>query len=80
MISNTTKYPYCRRRYQQVGEDEKHLPTVHLDIVLSLRAHADLTSTGPPAFVRNENINQSDSDYQPIRGWRSQIAAQHLVR
>jgi hypothetical protein len=37
---------------------------MHLDIVLSLRANADLTSPGPPAFVRDENINQSDSDYE----------------
>jgi len=35
-----------------------------LDIVLSLRANADLTSPGLPAFVSNENSNQSDSDYE----------------
>ena len=35
---------------------------MHLDIVLSLGANADLTSPGPPAFVRDENINQNDSD------------------
>jgi len=64
MTSNTTKCPYCRRRYQQPAANEKHLQTMHLDIVLSLRVNADLTSPGPPAFVRNENINQSDSDYE----------------
>jgi len=37
---------------------------MHLDIVLSLCANADLTSPGRPAFVRDENINQSDSDYE----------------
>jgi len=37
---------------------------MHLDIVLSFSANADLTSPGPPAFVRDENINQSDSDYE----------------
>jgi len=37
---------------------------MHLDIVLSLRANADLTSPGPPAFVHDENINQRDSDYE----------------
>jgi len=36
---------------------------MHLDIVLSLRANPDLTPPGPPAFVHDENINQSDSDY-----------------
>jgi len=37
---------------------------MHLDIVLSLRANVDLTSAGPPPFERDENINQSDSDYE----------------
>jgi len=37
---------------------------MHLDIVLSLCANADLTSPGPSAFVRDENINHSDSDYE----------------
>jgi len=37
---------------------------MHLDIILSLRANADRTSPGPPAFVRDENISQSDSDYE----------------
>jgi len=37
---------------------------MHLDIVLSLRANADLTSPGPPPFLHNENIKQSDSDYE----------------
>jgi len=37
---------------------------MHPDIVPSLRANADLTSPRPPAFVRDENIHQSDSDYE----------------
>jgi len=37
---------------------------MHLDIVLSLHDHVDLPSPGPPAFVCNENSNQSDSDYK----------------
>ena len=37
---------------------------MHLDIVLSLRANADLTLPGPPAFVRDVKINQSDLDYE----------------
>jgi len=64
MTSNTTKCPYCRRRYQQAAAYEKHLQTIHLDIILSLRANADLTTPGPPAFVHDETINQSDSDYE----------------
>jgi len=34
------------------------------DIVISLCANANLTSPGPSAFVRDENINPSDSDYK----------------
>jgi len=64
MTSNTTKCPYCRGRYQQAAAYEKHLQAMHLDIVLSLDANADLTSPGPPAFVHDENINQSNSDYE----------------
>lgn len=64
MTSNTTKCPYCKRRYQQAAAYEKHLQTIHLDIVLSLRAIADATSPGLPVFVPDENINQSDSDYE----------------
>jgi len=37
---------------------------MHLDIVLPLRANADLTLTGPPAFVHQEKINHSDLDYE----------------
>jgi len=37
---------------------------MHLDIVLCFRGNADPTSPGPPALVRNETINQSDSAYQ----------------
>jgi len=33
-------------------------------MVLSLYPNADLNSLGPPAFVRDENINQSDSEYE----------------
>jgi len=41
-----------------------HTKAMLLDIVLSLRANGDLTSPGPPAFIHDENINQSDSDYE----------------
>jgi len=68
MTSNTTKCPYCRRRYQQAAAYEKHVQTMHLDIVLSLNANADLTSRGPLAFVPDETINQSDSDYESDQG------------
>jgi len=37
---------------------------MHLDIVLSLCTNADLTLQRPPAFVRDEKINHSDSDYE----------------
>jgi len=45
---------------------------MHLDIVRSLCANADLTLPGPPAFVCDENINQSDSDYKS--NYRLEIA------
>lgn len=64
MTSIATKCPYCRRRYQQAAAYEKHLQTMHLDIVLSLRAIADATSQGPPVFVPEENIDLTDSDYE----------------
>jgi len=41
---------------------------MHVDIVLSLRVNADLTSPGPPVFVRDGNINQGDSDYESNDG------------
>jgi len=41
-----------------------HLQRMHLDILLSLRVKADLISPGPPAFVRDQNINQSNSEYE----------------
>jgi len=41
---------------------------MHLDIALSLRTNADLTSAGPTAFVGHEHINQSHSDYQCDHG------------
>ena len=45
---------------------------MHLDIVLSFCVNADLTSPGPPAFVREENTNQSDSDCES--NYRLQMA------
>jgi len=64
MTSNSTKYPYCRRRYQQAAAYKKHLQTIHLDIVLSLRvrATADLGSRLATAFRQHENIDPDDSD------------------
>jgi len=64
MTSNTTKWSSYRRIHQQAAAYEKHFQTMHLDMVLSLHANADLTAAGPPAFVRNENINQSALDYE----------------
>jgi len=64
MTSNTTKCPYCRRGDQQAAAYENHLPTMHLEIVLSLHANADLTSPGPPALLQDENIKQSDLDHE----------------
>jgi len=64
MTSNTTKCPYYKRCYEQAAAYEKYLQTRHLCIVLSLRTNADLTLPGPPAFVHNKNINQSDSNYE----------------
>jgi len=58
MTSNTTNGAYCRRRYQQAAAYEKHLQTIHLDIVLLLGANTDLTASGLPAFVHNKNINR----------------------
>ena len=43
---------------------EKHLHTIHFDIVLSLCGNADLTRPGPPGSVHDENINQSHSEYK----------------
>ena len=63
MTSKTTKCPDCRRRYQQAAAYEKHIQTMHLDIVLSLRAIADAASIGP-TFVRDELENLTDSDYE----------------
>jgi len=45
---------------------------MHLDIVLSLGANADLTSPGPPGFVHDKNSNQSDSDLES--NYRLEIA------
>jgi len=63
MTSKTTKCPYCRRRYQQAAAYEKHLQTMHLDIVPSLSAIADATSMRP-TFVHDKLENQTDSDYE----------------
>jgi len=65
MTSKTTKCPYCRRGYQQPAAYEKHLHTMHLDIVLSLNAIADAaSSTARPTFVRDQLENMTDSDYE----------------
>jgi len=65
MTSKTTKCPYCRRRYQQAAAYEKHLHTMHLDIVLSLNAIADAaSSTARPTFGRDVLENMTDSDYE----------------
>jgi len=63
MTSKTTKCPYCRLSYQQAAAYEKHLQTMHLDIVLSLSAIVDPASMGP-TFVRDELENLTDSDYE----------------
>jgi len=63
MTSKTTKCPCCRRRYQQAAAYEKHLQTMHLDIVLSLSEIADAGSVGP-TFVRDQLENLTDSDYE----------------
>jgi len=59
MTSKTAKCPYCRRRYQQAAAYEKHVQTMHLDIVLSLSAIADAASLAP-TFVRDEHENLTD--------------------
>ena len=65
MTSNTTKCPYCRQRYQQAAAYERHLQTVHLDIVFSLSAIADATSAAQAPFLRARNESDlSDSDYE----------------
>jgi len=63
MTSKISKCPYSRRHYQQATTYEKHLQTLHFDIVLSLSAIADAASMGP-TFVRDELENQTDSDYE----------------
>jgi len=69
MTSKTTKCPYCRRRYQQAAAYEKHLHTIHLDIVLSLNAIADAaSSTARPTCVRDELENMTDSEYESDPG------------
>jgi len=61
MTSKTTKCPYCRRRYQEATPYEKHLQTMHHDIILSLSAIGHTASMGP-TFVRDELENLTDSD------------------
>jgi len=69
-MTSKTKCPYCRRCYQEGAAYEKHLQTLHLDIVLSLSAIADAASRGP-TFVRDELQNLTDSDYEC--DWRLEI-------
>ena len=82
MTANTSKCPYCRRRYQQAAAYKKHLQAMHQDIVLFLRASTDQTSRGLAAVTHHENVNQllsttttncltnqeSDSDYESDLG------------
>jgi len=63
MSSKTTNCPYCRPRYHQAAAYEKPLPTINLDIVLSLSAIADAASIGP-TFLCDELENLTDSDYE----------------
>jgi len=64
MASLSTTCPYCRRRYQQAAAYEKHLKTMHHDILLSIRAIVDTTLPGLRAFAPDGNSDQGDSDYE----------------
>jgi len=64
MASLSTTCSYCRRRYEQTTAYEKHLETMHHDILLSLRAIVDRTLPGLRAFAPDENSDQGDSDYE----------------
>jgi len=65
MTSKTTKCPYCRRPYQQAAAYEKHLHTMHLDVVESLNTIAETAaSAARPTFVSDELENMTDSDYE----------------
>jgi len=66
MTSNSTKRPYCSRRYQQAAAYERHLQTIHRDIVLSLPAIADPTAVSPltTIFVPDRSVGQIDSNYK----------------
>lgn len=64
MTSHATKCLYCRRSYQQAAAYERHLHTAHHEIIQSLRAIAGPTPQGPTDFVRDENVEHSDSDYE----------------
>ena len=63
MASLSTNCPYWRRRYSQATAYEKHLETMHHDILLSLRAIVDTILPGLRAFEPDENRDQGDSDY-----------------
>ena len=64
MTSLSTKCPFCRRRYQQAAAYEKHLETLHHDILLSLYAIVDTTLPGLRAFAPDENSGQCYSGYE----------------
>src|SRR5437879_1527257 len=58
MTSNTSKCPYYRGRYQQAAAYEKHLQSIHQDIVLFLHVSTDQTSCGLAAVTHHKNVNQ----------------------
>ena len=64
MASLSTKCPYGRRGYQQASAYEKHLETMHYDILLSLCAIVDTTLPGLRAFAPDEKRDQGHSDYE----------------
>jgi len=69
MASKKTMCPYWRQYYQQATAYEKHLQTIHLDIVLSLNAIVDVaTFTARPTFVHDELENMTDFDYESDPG------------
>src|SRR5205807_1981997 len=79
MTSNKTKYPYCRRRYQQAAAYEKYLQTMHLDIIFSHSAIADMTSIAQAPFLHTHDESElSDTDY--TSDTRPEIADCHAAR
>ena len=64
MASLSTKCPYCRRRYQQAATYQKHLETMHHDILSSIPAIVDTTLPGLRAFAPDESSDQGDSAYE----------------